>query len=483
MKLGNWIAGALLLGASLLGVATSAQANQTDRYYFQANDTVKSGSINTGQSNLYGVTGTGVSLPYNDANSHNVLMDFSAYSTTASGTGYVYYLTTTNSLIFVRSFGVTSCEQRYYFNLSIPPGSKSVAIYVNGASNPLRVRDFRAYFSPNSVPYSYASPQNFSFTTLSADDTLNSWPAITNGTSSGVGLSGNIFYNDARSNTTDHMMVSIQRYSDNAWWDGTSWGSCFEEIPAAHSATAWSFNQVPTGANLADGEYLIIVSSHDTSDSNPNPHYCTEKRIDLNFVNAYDILGRCVIIYPNSTYTGTDRSGATGAQVTLSTTGGTPVSTVTVDADGYYTFEDVAPGNYSISAQYQRDGSWIPMDPSPRSVTITNADISVDRFALYTCFGIIKKPDGTALSGATVKFYNANGVLLGTQVTGADGRYEFRGLRATNTTIKTTATGYTFTDQVVSTPTTGEVWSPCARRHITGTANPSFKHSSSGGNS
>ncbi|MBV9868494.1 MAG: Ig-like domain repeat protein [Abitibacteriaceae bacterium] len=57
--------------------------------------------------------------------------------------------------------------------------------------------------------------------------------------------------------------VALLRTNDNKWWTGTTWGA-FKELPTTLSGTTWvKSSGLPTGANLANGIYVLIAFAYD----------------------------------------------------------------------------------------------------------------------------------------------------------------------------------------------------------------------------
>lgn len=140
------------------------------------------------------------------------------------------------------------------------------------------------------------------------------------------------------------------------------------------------------------------------------------------------------------TLSGTVTLGAVGLQGVMLTLGGS--QSTTTDADGYYSFSNLAPGGYTL----------IPSLPGytfqPPSKTLTiNGDRSNEDFSATRLNNISGRIvyNGSGLQGATV---NLVGIAL--QVTNADGSYAFADVPNGSYTLTFSLTGYNFSPPNVS---------------------------------
>lgn len=155
-----------------------------------------------------------------------------------------------------------------------------------------------------------------------------------------------------------------------------------------------------------------------------------------------------------------EEGGTPGVTVTLSSYGGLgPIASAVTDADGIYSFRSVAPGSYTLAVVEDT----LPMGsfPTPCDVgnddTIDNdcspaqVDLDYTTTTLTTDFAFsappgcegtigdlvfedvngnnIQDPGDVGIMGATVTLTDeASGLLLDTQITDADGHYQFTGV-------------------------------------------------------
>jgi fimbrial isopeptide formation D2 family protein/uncharacterized repeat protein (TIGR01451 family) len=164
-------------------------------------------------------------------------------------------------------------------------------------------------------------------------------------------------------------------------------------------------------------------------------------------------------------------AGVAGRIVTLldgagASTGRTRVT----DASGNYSFTDLAPGSYSVAfapsaampftvadegGNDALDSDANPANGRTASVTLvsgavdTTLDAGVyrpatlgDRVWEDTDGDGIQDAGEPGVAGATVQLLDANGTILGSTVTGADGRYAFTGLAPADYAIRVTRAGH-----------------------------------------
>lgn len=122
-----------------------------------------------------------------------------------------------------------------------------------------------------------------------------------------------------------------------------------------------------------------------------------------------------------------------GATVTLS--GGSAPTTVTVDSTGNFTFLAVSNGTYMLTPA----GGSLTFAPASQQITVNNANVSGVNFAVtFSISGLL----GTAGSGATVTL---SGPVSATTTADSSGNFSFSGLANGIYTITPTKSGVTFT--------------------------------------
>lgn len=143
--------------------------------------------------------------------------------------------------------------------------------------------------------------------------------------------------------------------------------------------------------------------------------------------------------------------GVSDATVTL--TGPTSVVTTLTGDDGRFTIPKVESGTYTVTVA-KND---IEFDPSSRSVTVSNQDVSNVSFKTYLIRGGIVNGKGTPVAGVTVTVVGAN--ITKSMVTGADGKYKFSGLGKGTFIVRPSQVGFVFTPTraVINLPTFGKL--------------------------
>jgi SdrD B-like domain len=239
---------------------------------------------------------------------------------------------------------------------------------------------------------------------------------------------------------------------------------------------------------LAAGSYSVRVfppsgftpTTDADGTSTPNVAAVTlapgEERLDIDFgycPPAPATIGDRVWIDRNSN--GVQESsevGLTNIVVVLRNGFGTPIGTNLTGANGRYLFTNLTAGTYTVvvtppanyGPTFDRDGT---STPNRATVTVVTGEqrLNVD-FGYVFCPGtgrigdlvwIDSDADGTrdndgcrgsesGLPNATVRLFDVNGSLIGTDVTDCNGRYEFTGLFAgTYSVVVTPPSGYTAT--------------------------------------
>jgi uncharacterized delta-60 repeat protein len=200
-------------------------------------------------------------------------------------------------------------------------------------------------------------------------------------------------------------------------------------------------------------------------------------RFDGDAVKRFTMSGRCISFVPSADFASVVRNGFEGATVSLMHNGNFIGSTLT-DASGNYSFTKVPEGTYTLNAKISivRDGVTRErfMDPNPRTVTVSGADLAVPRFALYSIFGLVRIPNQSGTygpaAGATVELYNGNNVLLESTTTGTDGRYQFRRLFAGSFKVVAKLANYSFVPITTGLPSSSDMASPSTRLVMKGSA-------------
>jgi hypothetical protein len=149
--------------------------------------------------------------------------------------------------------------------------------------------------------------------------------------------------------------------------------------------------------------------------------------VSVTFVarEAYDIAGR--IVYP-------DGSGLSNVAVALS-----DGQTAYTDSDGYYRFEDVTPGDYTLTPSHEL----YDFTPSQRELTL-GPDATGQDFAaqpkLSSISGAIRDEAGEPLPGVRV---DLSGYDIST-VTDENGFYQFTGVPVYQVAVRPSLAGYRF---------------------------------------
>jgi hypothetical protein len=61
----------------------------------------------------------------------------------------------------------------------------------------------------------------------------------------------------------DRVEMTLRRGSDGGYWSGTNWGTVRAALAMGLAGTNWQGASLPSGADLADGNYLLIASAYD----------------------------------------------------------------------------------------------------------------------------------------------------------------------------------------------------------------------------
>ncbi len=147
--------------------------------------------------------------------------------------------------------------------------------------------------------------------------------------------------------------------------------------------------------------------------------------------------------------------GIAGVTVTLTDANGNVVATAITDAMGNYDFENLPPGDYTVTvtppAGYANTGDPDGTFDSTTDVTLgLGEDIDVEDFGYQGTGSIgdtiwedtngdgIQDPSETGIAGVTVTLTDENGAVVGTAVTDAMGNYDFENLPPGDYTVTVT---------------------------------------------
>jgi hypothetical protein len=147
-------------------------------------------------------------------------------------------------------------------------------------------------------------------------------------------------------------------------------------------------------------------------------------------------------------------SAVSGWLITLYDADGNEVATDTTDGSGFYEFTDLRPGDYSVVEEMQP--GWSSDYSDTIEFTLTSGENETDNNFInwqYATKSGYKLEDvdqsGTltegdiGIEGWNITLYNANGDLVATDTTDADGKYEFLSLRPGEYTVtEETRAGY-----------------------------------------
>ncbi|MFC7370131.1 beta strand repeat-containing protein [Fictibacillus iocasae] len=137
----------------------------------------------------------------------------------------------------------------------------------------------------------------------------------------------------------------------------------------------------------------------------------------------------------------TDLTGTplTGAVVELFL-GTVPVANTVTDSSGNYSFNGLAPGNYSASA------SAVNFTSATQPVTIVSNQTATQNFALSpepsSISGTVSSSAGGPLAGASVRVLDLNGNTIANVTTGSDGSYTLTNLPAGTFDVRAESSGF-----------------------------------------
>ena len=132
-------------------------------------------------------------------------------------------------------------------------------------------------------------------------------------------------------------------------------------------------------------------------------------------------------------------AGLGGATVLLSQNG-TQVASTTTASDGSYSFTGLLPGTYTITSSDGGDSASVTVTFA-RATTVAEVTITAPPINLFL-EGIAGRVtlNGAVFSGATINLINANGQVVASTTSAANGTYQFLNVIAGNYTLQATAT-------------------------------------------
>jgi FtsP/CotA-like multicopper oxidase with cupredoxin domain len=194
----------------------------------------------------------------------------------------------------------------------------------------------------------------------------------------------------------------------------------------------------------AQGNYTLSGLSNGNYTVTPNLAPYTFSPVSRNVtVNNANVTGRNFTGIAYS-ITGTIRTPSFTpiAGVTVQLTGAASATTTT-NAQGQYTLNGLANGNYTVTPNLAP----YTFSPVSRNVTVNNANVTGQNFTgtapvTYTISGTIRTPFFTPVAGVTVTL---TGAANATVTTNSFGQYSFTGRSNGNYTVTPSQTGRTFT--------------------------------------
>lgn len=240
-------------------------------------------------------------------------------------------------------------------------------------------------------------------------------------------------------------------------------------------------------AELAGGALTEPDQADTTQDSDPDPSTGITKTVDLSpceEVTGIDagylpapvepgvgaIAGRAFEDANGNGLQEEDDRPIAGVAVELRDSDGAVAASTTTDDDGRYLFEDLTPGTYTVAfatpSTYtpapidQGDDDTLDSDVDPRTGATMPIDVIAEGRIDHVDAGFVRlsgirggafidadqngmRGDGLILAGVEVSLRDADGGVVESQVTDADGSYFFRGLHPGTYTVSfTTPAGY-----------------------------------------
>ena len=161
--------------------------------------------------------------------------------------------------------------------------------------------------------------------------------------------------------------------------------------------------------------------------------------------SSFLLWGFIPISYPLDVYSITgyvrDRggNGISGVTVSLS---GHATNTYTTAANGYYEFTNLAPGNYTVTAN-RSGSSFTPSEFTYSPLNSNQYNMNFTAFiGFYSINGYVRDSGGNGISDVTVSL---SGHATNTYTTSANGYYEFTNLAPGNYTVTANRSGSSFT--------------------------------------
>ena len=190
-------------------------------------------------------------------------------------------------------------------------------------------------------------------------------------------------------------------------------------------------------------------------------------------VAIYQLTGIVKLFEPSSDFQSVAASGVEGATLEL-WQGAVRVATATSDSEANYRFANLAPGDYQLKGSLALSNQLVVnLSPASRLVTITDANVQLKPFKLFSIFGVVnvRRSDGSTFpkAGAVVTLRNSKGEVVATRTTGSDGRYVFRRLQADTYKLKTDSSGIFFANVPgLTLPSKQSPFAPIIRKNIVG---------------
>jgi hypothetical protein len=184
-------------------------------------------------------------------------------------------------------------------------------------------------------------------------------------------------------------------------------------------------------ASLVDNTYITVSSPAVVSPF---------AAINSNFVTIQEFVATTANI--TGTVLDENSEPVAGANVTLTNSTGNVVAVVQTNATGVFLFSNIeARDDYAVTVEQDYYGTHMNEDVD----LVAGVDKNLGTIVLDTdakISGTVKKSDGSAMEGATVKLIDGNGNEINTTTTDSEGNYTFGGVGYGNYTVRVTAAGY-----------------------------------------